>query len=148
MRLSACRILVHAAMRSVHMRGGMRVATNQTLARHSAAGCCAAWVAFAALFLTAAIAHAADAGRQPNVVLVMTDNHGAWTLGCYGNREIKTPNIDRLAAEGMLFTRAYCTHSLCSPSRATFLTGLIPSQHGLHYTVTEAKIGRASCRER
>jgi arylsulfatase A-like enzyme len=116
----------------------MRVATNQTLARHSAAGCCAAWVAFAALFLTAAIAHAADAGRRPNVVLVMTDNHGAWTLGCYGNREIKTPNIDRLAAEGMLFTRAYCTHSLCSPSRATFLTGLIPSQHGLHYTVTEA----------
>lgn len=105
---------------------------------HSVARSCAACAAVAVLFMTAAIAHAADgAGRRPNVVLVMTDNHGAWSLGCYGNREIKTPNIDRLAAEGMLFTRAYCNHSLCSPSRATFLTGLIPSQHGLHYTVTE-----------
>jgi arylsulfatase A-like enzyme len=89
--------------------------------------------------MTAAISQAADHGRRPNVVLLMTDNHGAWTLGCYGNREIKTPNIDRMAAEGMLFTRAYCTHSLCSPSRATFLTGLIPSQHGLHYVVPEPK---------
>lgn len=41
------------------------------------------------------------------VTLMMTDNHGVWTLGCYGNRDIRTPNIDRLASEGMLFTRVF-----------------------------------------
>jgi arylsulfatase A-like enzyme len=112
----------------------IRAVLPLALAPNSPAAICGA---VAALLVTAAIARAADAGRPPNVVLVMTDNQGAWTLGCYGNREIKTPNIDRMAAEGMLFTRAYCTHSLCSPSRATFLTGLIPSQHGLHYVVPE-----------
>src|SRR5262245_42801537 len=72
------------------------------------------------------------APRLPDVVIIMTDNHGEWTLGCYGNREIRTPNIDRLAREGLLFTRAYCTQSICAPSRATFLTGLLPSQHAVH----------------
>jgi putative membrane-bound dehydrogenase-like protein len=74
----------------------------------------------------------ADSGGRPNVVLVMTDNHGAWTLGCYGNPDIRTPHIDRLAAEGTLFTRAFASNPVCSPTRATFLTGLIPSQHGVH----------------
>ena len=69
---------------------------------------------------------------SPNVVLIMTDNHGAWTLGCYGNQEIRTPNIDRLAAEGTLFTNAFASNPVCSPTRATFLTGLLPSQHGVH----------------
>ncbi|QDV45972.1 Arylsulfatase [Stieleria neptunia] len=72
------------------------------------------------------------AGDRPNVVLIMTDNHGAWTLGCYGNRDIRTPNIDRLASEGTLFTRAFASNPVCSPTRATFLTGLLPSQHGVH----------------
>jgi len=70
--------------------------------------------------------------RTPNVVLIMTDNHGAWTLGCYGNRDVRTPNIDRLAAEGVRFTRCFSSNAVCSPTRATFLTGLIPSQHGIH----------------
>ena len=69
---------------------------------------------------------------RPNIVLIMTDNHGAWTLGCYGNPDIRTPNIDRLAAEGTLFTRAFASNPVCSPTRATFLTGLVPSQHGVH----------------
>lgn len=69
---------------------------------------------------------------KPNVVFIMTDNQGAWTLGCYGNPDIRTPHIDQLAADGMRFTQAYCVNSVCSPSRATFLTGLIPSQHGVH----------------
>lgn len=68
----------------------------------------------------------------PNVVLIMTDNHGAWTLGCYGNPDIRTPHIDRMAEEGMLFTRAFASNAVCSPTRATYLTGLIPSQHGVH----------------
>ena len=62
----------------------------------------------------------------------MTDNQGAWTLGCHGNDEILTPNIDQLAAEGMRFAHAYAVNSVCSPSRATFFTGLLPSQHGVH----------------
>ncbi len=68
----------------------------------------------------------------PNVVFIITDNQGAWTLGCYGNDDILTPNIDRLAAEGVRFARAYCVNPVCSPNRATCLTGLIPSQHGVH----------------
>ena len=70
--------------------------------------------------------------RPPNLVLIMTDNHGPWTLGCYGNRDVRTPHIDRLAAEGTLFTHAFSSNAVCSPTRATFLTGLIPSQHGVH----------------
>lgn len=70
--------------------------------------------------------------KLPNVVLILTDNHGAWTLGCYGNRDIRTPNIDRLAQEGTLFTRAFASNPVCSPTRATLLTGLMPSQHGVH----------------
>ncbi|MDA0746213.1 MAG: sulfatase-like hydrolase/transferase [bacterium] len=69
---------------------------------------------------------------RPNIVFIITDNHAAWTLGCYGNPDIRTPNIDRLAEQGIRFANAYCVNSVCSPSRATFLTGLIPSQHGVH----------------
>ncbi|MBC8351644.1 MAG: sulfatase-like hydrolase/transferase [Planctomycetes bacterium] len=72
------------------------------------------------------------AAKRPNVVFILTDNHGAWTLGCYGNQDIRTPNIDRLAAEGMQFNRAMSSNPVCSPTRATYLTGLMPSQHGLH----------------
>jgi arylsulfatase A-like enzyme len=79
----------------------------------------------------AALVTTAEA-RQPNVVLILTDNQGAWTLGCYGNPDIRTPNIDRLAREGMLFERCYSSNAVCSPTRATLLTGLIPSQHGVH----------------
>jgi arylsulfatase A-like enzyme len=70
--------------------------------------------------------------RPPNVVLIMTDNHGAWTLGCYGNRDIRTPHIDRLAGDGVRYTRCFSSNAVCSPTRATFLTGLLPSQHGVH----------------
>ncbi len=69
---------------------------------------------------------------RPNVVMIMTDNQGAWTLGCYGNEDIRTPRIDGLASEGTRFSNAYCVNSVCSPSRATWFTGLIPSQHGVH----------------
>ena len=72
------------------------------------------------------------AARKPNVVFILTDNQGAWTLGCYGNKDIRTPHIDALAAGGVRFTRALSSNAVCSPTRATFLTGLIPSQHGVH----------------
>ncbi len=82
----------------------------------------------AALCLFAAVAVA----RPANLVFILTDNQGAWTLGCYGNPDIRTPNIDRLAAGGLRFNRALSSNPVCSPTRATFLTGLMPSQHGLH----------------
>ncbi|MPY88793.1 MAG: sulfatase-like hydrolase/transferase [Luteitalea sp.] len=69
---------------------------------------------------------------RQNVVLILTDNHGPWTLGAYGNEDIPTPHIDRLAREGILFTRAFANNPVCSPTRATLLTGLMPSQHGVH----------------
>lgn len=69
---------------------------------------------------------------KPNIVFILTDNHGAWTLGCYGNADIRTPNIDRLAREGVLFERAFSNNAVCSPTRASLLTGLMPSQHGVH----------------
>jgi len=72
------------------------------------------------------------AAAKPNVVFIMTDNQSPWTLGCYGNAEIATPNIDRLAREGVRFTNAFCSNPVCSPNRATCLTGLMPSQHGVH----------------
>ncbi|MCB1207355.1 MAG: sulfatase-like hydrolase/transferase, partial [Verrucomicrobiae bacterium] len=75
---------------------------------------------------------ASAADRAPNLVFILTDNQGAWTLGCYGNPDIRTPHIDAMAAEGMRFTRALSSNPVCSPTRATYLTGLIPSQHGVH----------------
>ncbi|MBM3852878.1 MAG: sulfatase [Verrucomicrobia bacterium] len=75
---------------------------------------------------------AGAAADRPNLIFILTDNQGAWTLGCYGNPDIRTPHVDRLAAEGIRFTRALSSNPVCSPTRATFLTGLIPSQHGVH----------------
>src|SRR4051812_13721078 len=85
-----------------------------------------------ALGLSVIAAATGSEGRPTNDVLILTDNQGAWTLGCYGNPDIRTPNIDRLAREGMLFERCFSSNAVCSPTRATLLTGLIPSQHGVH----------------
>ena len=62
--------------------------------------------------------------RRPNVVLIMTDTQGANIVGCYGRSGLRTPNIDRLAAEGVQFTRAYTTCPVCAPARAALFTGL------------------------
>lgn len=96
-----------------------------------------------AVVVLAAVAATSAEGRPPNIVLILTDNQGAWTLGCYGNPDIRTPNIDRLAREGTLFERCFSSNAVCSPTRATLLTGLIPSQHGVHSYLTAggAQIG-------
>jgi arylsulfatase A-like enzyme len=86
----------------------------------------------AAVLTLAAGGAETSASRRTNVVFILTDNQAAWTLGCYGNRDIRTPNIDRLAREGTLFTRCFSSNAVCSPTRATYLTGLLPSQHGIH----------------
>src|SRR6187402_2312602 len=87
---------------------------------------------FALLVMVATVAATSAEARPLNIVLILTDNQGAWTLGCYGNPDIRTPHIDRLSTEGVRFTHAFSSNAVCSPTRATFLTGLIPSQHGVH----------------
>jgi len=74
----------------------------------------------------------ARSAEPTNVLLIMTDDQGAWSLGCYGDSDAATPTIDTLASEGVRFTRAFATSPVCSPSRATYYTGRIPSQHGIH----------------
>ena len=71
------------------------------------------------------------AEQKTNVVMFMTDDHGAWAMGAYGCREMHTPNLDQLAADGARFTRSYACTPVCSPSRMSYLTGEIPSQHGV-----------------
>lgn len=72
------------------------------------------------------------AGR-PNFLLIMTDQHRADHLGCYGNRIVRTPNIDRLAAAGVAFDRFYVASPICMPNRATLMTGRMPSVHGVRH---------------
>ncbi|MHC4568831.1 MAG: sulfatase family protein [Planctomycetota bacterium] len=68
--------------------------------------------------------------KRPNVVLIVSDDHGLETLGCYGNPVIKTPNLDALAAEGVRFTNAFCTTASCSASRSVILSGMYNHANG------------------
>ena len=67
--------------------------------------------------------------EQPNILLIVSEDNGP-ELGCYGDKFARTPNLDKLASEGILFSRAFVPQSGCSQSRASFLTGLYPHQHG------------------
>ena len=71
----------------------------------------------------------ARAEARPNILLITADDLG-FQLGCYGDRVVTTPNVDRLAEEGMRFTSAFVTSASCSPSRSSILTGLYPHQNG------------------
>jgi arylsulfatase A len=75
-------------------------------------------------------------GRRPNVILILTDDMGYGDLGCYGNDTIKTPNIDRLASEGVRFTDFYSSNALCSPSRAGLLTGRYAHRTGVTFPIS------------
>jgi arylsulfatase A-like enzyme len=83
------------------------------------------------LLVTLASAVAAD---RPNLVFLLTDDQTTYSLGCYGNKEVKTPNIDRLASEGMTFDRHYDTTAICMASRASIMTGLYEYRHGCNFT--------------
>ncbi len=78
---------------------------------------------------------------RPNVVFILSDDQGPWAAGCYGNPEIRTPNLDRIAETGVRFENFFVAIPVCSPSRATFMTGRIPSQHGIHDWIREGNIG-------
>ena len=77
------------------------------------------------------VATAADAPRRPNVLFIMTDQQHAGMLSCAGNAHLKTPNLDRLAAAGVRFERAYATNPVCVPSRFSLQTGRMPSAIGM-----------------
>ncbi len=70
--------------------------------------------------------------EKPNIIVILTDDQGYWSLGCTGNKEIRTPHIDSLAESGVRFDNFFCASPVCSPARASLLTGRIPSQHGVH----------------
>ena len=72
-----------------------------------------------------------DTSAHYNVLLILTDQLRADCLGCYGNPIARTPNIDRIAGQGMRFDRAYVQNPVCMPSRASILTGLYPRTHGV-----------------
>jgi N-sulfoglucosamine sulfohydrolase len=98
---------------------------SKSVTRRSFIGSCVAGAS--ALFSAKALASEMN---RPNVALIVSDDHGRETLGCYGNPVIKTPNLDALAAEGVRFTNAFCTTASCSASRSVILSGLYNHANG------------------
>ncbi len=70
-------------------------------------------------------------GKKPNIVFILADDLGWAELGCYGNTFNETPNLDRLANQGMRFTDAYAAAPVCSPYRAALMTGQYPARVGI-----------------
>ena len=79
-----------------------------------------------ALSALAPISRSAEPRAKPNIVFILADDSGLGEFGCYGGTAIPTPNVDRLAQEGMLFTRAYSGNAVCAPTRCVLMTGLHP----------------------
>lgn len=99
-----------------------------------------ATAALTALFLANVTA---DDAKKPNVLFIISDDLTSTALSCYGNTVCKTPNIDRLAARGTLFTRAYCQATYCGPSRASFMFGFYPHATGsFGYVSGRASVGK------
>ena len=78
---------------------------------------------------------------RPNIILILADDHGYGDISAHAAPHLETPHMDRIAAEGIRFTRFYANSSVCSPSRATFLTGRISSQHGVHDWIRGGNVG-------
>ena len=95
-------------------------------------------------------APAEQAPRRPNILFILPDDLRWDALGCAGHPHLKTPHIDRLAKEGVYFRNAFCTTSLCSPSRASLLSGLYAHRHGVMNNFTEyphsSPVSRRRCR--
>lgn len=83
-------------------------------------------IRFVSLVAAVATVAVAPAAERPNILLVLSDDHSVPHVGCYGNPDIKTPNLDRFAADGIRFDRAYVTCPQCVPSRASIMTGRSP----------------------
>ena len=81
--------------------------------------------------------------KHPNLIFILTDDQSAWSIGAYGNRDSLTPNMDSLAREGARFLNAFVCTPVCSPSRATMLTGRYGTQLGItdYISTGEARAG-------
>ncbi len=73
----------------------------------------------------------ASGKKRPNIIFIMTDDHASHALSCYGSKINKTPNLDRIAKEGMRFDNSFCTNSICAPCRAVILTGKYSHLNGI-----------------
>lgn len=82
--------------------------------------------------------------QRPNVLFVLADDLGEWGLGCTGNTDARTPVLDGLAQAGILLENSFCTSPVCSPARASLLTGRIPSQHGVQDWLSGPMLGADS----
>lgn len=69
--------------------------------------------------------------KKPNIIFILTDDQGAWAMNCAGTKELHTPNLNKIAKNGMMFDNFFCASPVCSPARASLLTGTIPSAHGV-----------------
>ena len=74
---------------------------------------------------------AAAGATRPNILYIMTDDHASQAISCYGSKVNHTPNLDRIAKEGMRMDRVFATNSICTPSRATILTGKYSHMNGV-----------------
>jgi len=83
------------------------------------------------VFVTALLTVVDAADSRPNIIFIMSDDHAAHAISAYGSRVNQTPNIDRLAREGMLMRNVFVTNSICTPSRATILTGQYSHLNGV-----------------
>ncbi|MBL9211227.1 MAG: sulfatase [Opitutaceae bacterium] len=91
-----------------------------------------AWRCFLAWTFAAFVPAAGAAAARPNIVMIVSDDHGRGDLGCYGNPVVRTPNLDALAADGTRFTHAFCTTASCSPSRSVILSGQHNHRNGMY----------------
>lgn len=80
---------------------------------------------------TSVIATGTTQQKKPNILLILTDDQGAIDMNCYGSKDLYTPNMDKLASQGIRFTHFYAAASVCSPSRAALLTGKTNLRAGL-----------------
>ncbi len=85
---------------------------------------------------------AQSAAKPPNVIFILADDMGWGDLGCYGNPRLKTPNLDRLASQGTLFTQFYVNGSVCSPTRSAFMTGMFPARNRIHGHLATEELNR------
>jgi len=92
----------------------------------------------------AAFATSLSAADRPNIVFILADDLGPGDLGCYGGSRVKTPNIDRLAAEGTMFTQFYVASPVCSPSRCGLITGQFPARWQITSYLAEKKRNRGA----
>src|SRR5690606_11594182 len=79
-----------------------------------------------------ASAQVVPASQKPNIVIIFTDDQGYQDVGTFGSPDIRTPNLDRMAAEGVKFTNFHAAQAVCSASRTALLTGCYPNRVGIH----------------